>query len=190
MDYAYWWWHWAMHMVPVFWRFHNVHHTDLDLDVSTAARFHFGEMILSTGFLSLAVLLFGIGPIMLVVFFATFEAATLFHHSNWRLPIQVERFLNLILVTPRMHGIHHSIVQRETNSNWGTIFCWWDKLHRTLRRDVPQDAITIGVAAYREENELTLGKLFALPFRAQREWRLPNGNIPEREPKLAEKLAE
>src|SRR5262249_54665808 len=69
MDYAYWWWHWAMHMVPVFWRFHNVHHTDLDLDVTTAARFHFGEMILSIGFLSLVVVLFGIGPIMLVVFF-------------------------------------------------------------------------------------------------------------------------
>src|SRR5205814_45964 len=117
--------------------------------------------------------LFRIRPIMLVVFFATFEAATLFHHSNWRLPIRVERILNLIFVTPRMHGIHHSIVQRETNSNWGTMFCWWDKLHRTLRRDVQQDAITIGVAAYREENELTIGKLFALPFRAQREWRLP-----------------
>ena len=190
MDYAYWWWHWAMHMVPVFWRFHNVHHTDLDLDVSTAARFHFGEMILSIGFLSLAVLLFGIGPIMLVVFFITLEAATLFHHSNWRLPIWIERILNLILVTPRMHGIHHSIVQRETNSNWGTIFCWWDKLHRTLRRDVPQDAITVGVAAYREEHELTLGKLLALPFRGQREWRLPNGEIPERESKPAEKLAE
>jgi sterol desaturase/sphingolipid hydroxylase (fatty acid hydroxylase superfamily) len=127
---------------------------------------------------------------MLVVFFVTFEAATLFHHSNWRLPIHVERVLNLILVTPRMHGIHHSIVQRETNSNWGTMFCWWDKLHRTLRRDVPQDAITIGVAAYREENELTLGKLFALPFRVQREWRLPNGDIPERAPRPAEELAE
>jgi sterol desaturase/sphingolipid hydroxylase (fatty acid hydroxylase superfamily) len=189
MDYAYWWWHWAMHMVPVFWRFHNVHHTDLDLDVSTAARFHFGEMILSIGFLSLAVALFGIGPIMLVVFFITFEAATLFHHSNWRLPIGIERVLNLILVTPRMHGIHHSIVQRETNSNWGTMFCWWDKLHGTLRLDVPQDAITVGVAAYREENELTLGKLFALPFRGQREWRLPNGEIPEREPQPAKKLA-
>jgi len=190
MDYAYWWWHRAMHMVPFFWRFHNVHHTDLDMDVSTAARFHFGEMIFSTGFLSLAVVLFGIGPIMLVVFFAPFEAATLFHHSNWRLPIHVERALNLILVTPRMHGIHHSIVQRETNSNWGTMFCWWDKLHRTLRRDLPQDAITIGVAAYREENELTLGKLFAMPFREQRAWRLPNGEIPERELKPAEKLAE
>jgi sterol desaturase/sphingolipid hydroxylase (fatty acid hydroxylase superfamily) len=189
MDYAYWWWHYAMHMVPFFWRFHNVHHTDLDLDVSTAARFHFGEMILSIGFLSLAVTLFGIKPMLLVVFFITFETATLFHHSNWRLPIQVERILNLVIVTPRMHGIHHSIVQRETNSNWGTIFSWWDKLHRTLRRDVPQDAVTIGVAAYREEHELTLGRLFALPFVKQREWRLPNGEVPEREVRPAEKLA-
>jgi len=190
MDYAYWWWHWANHMVPFFWRFHNVHHTDLDLDVSTAARFHFGEMFFSIGFLSLAVMIFGIAPVMLVMFFITLEAATLFHHSNWRLPIQIERILNMIVVTPRMHGIHHSIVQRETNSNWGTICCWWDKLHRTLRRDVPQDAVTIGVAAYREEHELTLGKLLAMPFRAQRPWRLPSGDIPEREPQAAEKLAE
>ena len=190
MDYAYWWWHWANHMLPLFWRFHNVHHTDLDLDVSTAARFHFGEMIFSVGFLSLAVMVFGIAPMLLLVFFITFEAETLFHHSNWRLPIQLERVLNLIIVTPRMHGIHHSIVQRETNSNWGTIFCWWDKLHRTLRRDVPQDAVTIGVAAYRDEQELTLGKLFALPFGKQREWRLPTGEQPEREPQPAEKLAE
>jgi sterol desaturase/sphingolipid hydroxylase (fatty acid hydroxylase superfamily) len=190
MDYAYWWWHYANHMVPLFWRFHNVHHTDLDLDVSTAARFHFGEMLFSVGFLSLAVILFGIAPIMLLVFFITFEGATLFHHSNWRLPIKVERTLNLIIVTPRMHGIHHSIVQRETNSNWGTIFCWWDKLHRTMRRDIPQDAVAIGVAAYRDEQELTLGKLFALPFGKQREWRLPTGEQPERMPHQADELAE
>src|SRR5437660_10573294 len=190
MDYAYWWWHWANHMIPLFWRFHNVHHTDLDLDVSTAARFHFGEMVFSIGFLALAVVAFGIGPIMLVVFFITFEAATLFHHSNWRLPIGLERILNLIVVTPRMHGIHHSIVQRETNSNWGTVFCWWDKLHRTLRRDIPQNAVTIGVAAYRDENELTLGQLFVLPFRKQREWRLPNGEEPDRKPQPADRLAE
>jgi len=190
MDYAYWWWHWMNHMVPLFWRFHNVHHTDLDLDVSTAARFHFGEMLFSVGFLSIAVALFGIAPMMLIVFFITFETATLFQHSNWRLPINLERILNLIIVTPRMHGIHHSVVQRETNSNWGTIFCWWDKLHRTLRRDIPQDAVTIGVAAYRDEEELTLGKLFALPFNKQREWRLPNGEPPDRAPQPASELAE
>src|SRR5438309_11046989 len=190
MDYAYWWWHWANHMIPLFWRFHNVHHTDLDLDVSTAARFHFGEMVFSIGFLALAVVAFGIPPIMLLVFFLCLEVATLFHHSNWRLPIKIERILNMIVLTPRMHGIHHSIVQRETNSNWGTIFCWWDKLHRTLRRDIPQNEITIGVAAYRDEKELTLGQLLVLPFRKQREWRLPNGEMPEREAKAAHQLAE
>jgi sterol desaturase/sphingolipid hydroxylase (fatty acid hydroxylase superfamily) len=190
MDYAYWWWHYALHIVPVFWRFHNVHHTDLDMDVSTAARFHFGEIILSIGFLSAAVTIFGIPPVPFIVFFIVFEAATLFHHSNWRLPIALERALNVALVTPRMHGIHHSIVQRETNSNWGTIFCWWDKLHRTLRRDIPQDAITIGVAAYRDERELSILNLLALPFRKQRPWQLPNGERPGREPRGASTLAE
>ena len=127
---------------------------------------------------------------MLLIFFITFEAATLFHHSNWRLPINVERMVNMVLVTPRMHGIHHSIVQRETNSNWGTIFCWWDKLHCTLRRDISQEEITIGVAAYRDEHELTLGKLLALPFGKQREWRLPSGEQPDRAIRRADQLAE
>lgn len=190
LDYAYWWWHYAMHMVPLFWRFHNVHHTDLDMDVSTAARFHFGEIILSIGFLSAAVTILGIPPLLFIIFFIVFEGATLFHHSNWRLPIACERLLNLAFVTPRMHGIHHSIVQRETNSNWGTIFCWWDKLHRTLRRDIPQDAITIGVAAYRDERELSVLKLLALPFRKQRPWQLPDGAPPERDVRAASALAE
>ncbi len=190
MDYAYWWWHWANHRLPFFWRFHNVHHTDLDMDVTTAARFHFGEIFFSIGFLSLAVLAFGIAPLTFVVFYVAFEAATCFHHSNWRLPIRLERALNLIMVTPRMHGIHHSIVERETNSNWGAIFCWWDKLHGTLRCDIPQDAITIGVAPYRDENELTLGKLWALPFGKQRQWRLPDGDVPERVAQPCRELAE
>jgi sterol desaturase/sphingolipid hydroxylase (fatty acid hydroxylase superfamily) len=141
-----------------------VHHTDLDMDVSTASRFHIGEMLFSTAFLSIAVAVFAVAPLMLVSFFIAFEAATLFHHSNWRLPLWFERILNRVMVTPRMHGIHHSIVQRETNSNWGTIFCWWDKFHRTLRRDIPQNEITIGVAAYRDERELTVGQLLILPF--------------------------
>lgn len=190
LDYAYWWWHWANHMLPFFWRFHNVHHTDLDMDVTTAARFHFGEIFFSIGFLSLVLLVFGIAPLTFIVFFVVFEAAACFHHSNWRLPIGIERILNWVIVTPRMHGIHHSIVQRETNSNWGTIFCWWDKLHRTLRRDIPQDAITIGVAAYRDERELTLGKLLKLPFGKQREWRLPDGHVPDRGSRSVNALAE
>ncbi len=188
MDYAYWWWHVALHLVPLMWRFHNVHHSDLDMDVSTALRFHLGEVILSVPFRVGVVILFGIDFWALVVFELFFETANLFEHSNWRLPITLERFLNYVIVTPRMHGIHHSIVQRETNSNWGTIFCWWDHLHRTLRRDIPQDAITIGVASYRDETELTVGKLFALPFREQRLWRLPDGEVPERAARPADEL--
>jgi sterol desaturase/sphingolipid hydroxylase (fatty acid hydroxylase superfamily) len=180
MDWAYYWWHYTNHMLPLFWRFHNVHHTDLDLDASTAARFHFGEVIFSVPFRVLVVATFGIPFFALLIFELLFESATMFHHSNWRLPLALERALNHVLVTPRMHGIHHSIVQRETNSNWGTIFCWWDKLHRTLRRDIAQDEITIGVAAYRDEGELTVAKLWLLPFKTQRQWQLPNGTIPER----------
>src|SRR5262249_37602731 len=89
MDYAYEWWHWAMDMVPLLWIFHYVHHTDLGLDVSTAARFHFGEMLFSIAFLSLAVIVFGVAPLMLVVFFITLEFTTMFHHSNYPLPIKL-----------------------------------------------------------------------------------------------------
>ena len=188
MDWAYYWWHYLNHTLPFFWRFHNVHHTDLDLDVSTAARFHFGEIILSVPFRVLVVALLGIPFRALLIFEIIFESATMFHHSNWRLPLGLERALNHVIVTPRMHGIHHSIVEKETNSNWGTIFCWWDGLHRTLRRDISQDEITIGVAAYRNERELTLANLWALPFRKQREWRLPNGEVPTREERPARSL--
>jgi sterol desaturase/sphingolipid hydroxylase (fatty acid hydroxylase superfamily) len=180
MDWAYYWWHYATHVVPLLWRFHNVHHTDLDLDVTTAARFHFGEIVASIPFRVAAVVLLGIAPVTLLVFEILFESASLFHHSNWRLPLDLERALNRVIVTPRMHGIHHSIVRRETDSNWGTIFSWWDRLHRTLQVDVPQEQIEIGVAPYRDESELTVGRLWTMPFRVQREWRLPSGEVPVR----------
>lgn len=190
MDWCYYWWHYATHRVPFLWRFHHVHHTDLDLDVSTAGRFHFGEIFLSIPFRLLVVTALGVGPLTYLVFELAFESASLFHHSNWWLPLWVERGLNYVIVTPRMHGIHHSIVQRETDSNWGTIFCWWDRLHRSLRRDVPQDAITVGVAAWRDERELRVGSLWTMPFAKQRPWRLPSGEVPERTPRPASDLRE
>jgi sterol desaturase/sphingolipid hydroxylase (fatty acid hydroxylase superfamily) len=180
LDYIYYWWHVATHLVPFLWRFHNVHHTDLDLDVSTATRFHVVELIFSVIWRAVIVAILGIAPLTLLVFELAFEAAAQFHHSNWRLHPSIERALNRVLVTPRMHGIHHSIVLRETNSNWGTIFSWWDALHRTLRLNVSQDAITIGVPAWRDAKELTVADLFQMPFRQQRSWKLPNGEQPER----------
>ena len=180
-DYAYYWWHVGTHRIPFLWRFHNVHHTDLDMDVSTAARFHFAEIAFSVVYRVAIVLIVGIAPLVYLFYEMIFELETQFHHSNWRLPRRVESLLNTIIVTPRMHGIHHSIVQAETNSNWGSVFCWWDRLHRSHRMDIAQSDITIGVPAYRDEKELTLGDLWKMPFRPIREWKLPDGEVPKRE---------
>jgi sterol desaturase/sphingolipid hydroxylase (fatty acid hydroxylase superfamily) len=180
LDYTLYWWHWLNHNVAFLWRFHNAHHADLDLDISTAARFHFGELILSTIPRAVEIAAFGLDPSTVLLYDAAVVVAIHFHHSNIRLPIGLERALSWFMVTPRMHGIHHSIVQRETNSNYSTVFLFWDTLHRTLRLDVPQAEVRIGVAAYRDPSELTLGKILGLPFGPQRPWRLPDGSVPER----------
>ena len=180
-DYAYYWWHVGTHRIPLLWRFHNVHHTDLDMDVSTAARFHFLEIGFSVVYRIAIVGLTGIAPLAYLFYEMVFELATQFHHSNWRLPRRVEAALNLVIVTPRMHGIHHSIIKDETDSNWSTVFCWWDRLHRSHRMDIAQQEITIGVPAYRDEKELTLGDLWKMPFAPIREWKLPNGEVPKRD---------
>lgn len=180
LDYLNYLWHILNHKIPLLWRFHNVHHTDLDLDVTTALRFHFGELITSVPFRGAAVLLTGASPVLVIFYELLFEAATAFHHSNMRLPFRIEKLVNYLIVTPRMHGIHHSIVQRETNSNYSVIFNFWDKLHRTLRLNIPQQDIIIGVPGYRKADELVFFKLLLLPFRKQKEWRSPDGTVPER----------
>ena len=145
-DLSFYYWHRANHAWPLLWRFHNAHHIDPDLDVSTAMRFHFVEIAYSSAFRALQVTVIGGPAWAFVVYETVFQLNTLFHHSNVRLPIRVERVLNLVLVTPRMHGIHHSKRFHEINSNWSSVFSWWDRLHRTLRHDVPQSQIDIGVA--------------------------------------------
>ncbi|HET6566767.1 MAG TPA: sterol desaturase family protein [Rhodothermales bacterium] len=181
LDYVLYIWHWLSHNVPFLWRFHNVHHTDLDLGVSTAVRFHFGEMILSGLFRVVGVLLIGAGPVVVLVYEVVFEASVAFQHSNWRLPIRLERILNLFIITPRMHGIHHSIFREETDSNYTNLFNVWDRIHGTLRLDVPQEDITIGVPGYRDGYDLSLFGLLTLPFRHQKDyWKLPDGTHPTR----------
>jgi sterol desaturase/sphingolipid hydroxylase (fatty acid hydroxylase superfamily) len=176
MDLTFYYWHRANHAFPLFWRFHNVHHVDQDLDVSTSLRFHFGEVFYSVGFRALQVYLLGISMLTYLVYDVAFQCATLFHHSNVRLPLRLERALNKIIVTPRMHGIHHSIVKEETNSNYSVIFKWWDVLHGTLRLNIKQADIIIGVPAYMKPQDNRLLSLLILPFRKQRDyWRLTDG---------------
>ncbi len=187
LDLSFYHWHILNHQIPVLWRFHNVHHIDPDLDVSTGFRFHFGEVLLSTLFRVVQVSLIGMSFATFAAYELVFQTNTLFHHSNLRLPIRFERLLNIALVTPRMHGIHHSQVRRETNSNFGVVFCWWDRLHRTLGLNIPQSQIEIGVAGYSRPDDNRLWHTLTLPFRKQRDyWRRPDGTAPERDTGLSE----
>ncbi len=182
MDLSFYYWHLLNHRVPLLWRFHNVHHFDPDLDITSALRFHFGELAFSAGFRVVQIVLIGVSPWTYFAYEVAFQANTLFHHSNVRLPIRLERALNKVLVTPRMHGIHHSKVKRETNSNYGVVFPWWDRLHRTLGLNVPQSAITIGVPGYSNPDDNRLWQAVWMPFRKQRDyWRGPDGGVVERD---------
>lgn len=181
MDYTLYVWHYLTHKSRFLWRFHEAHHVDLDLSTTTAIRFHFGELVLSVPWRMGQVLAIGVSPRAFSIWQTTTMLAILFHHSNLRLPLQVEKWLSRILVTPRMHGIHHSVVKGETDSNWSTIFSFSDRLHGTLRLNVPQDEITIGVPAYRDERDVTLRNTLALPFRRQLStWTRPGQAAPER----------
>jgi sterol desaturase/sphingolipid hydroxylase (fatty acid hydroxylase superfamily) len=170
MDLAFYYWHLLNHKIPFLWRFHNVHHIDPDLDITTAFRFHFGEIGMSAGFRVIQISLIGISPIAFIVYETCFTANTLFHHSNIKMPIKVERILNKFLVTPRMHGIHHSQIKNETNSNYSTVFPWWDWLHKTIKLNIPQKNIIIGVPAYSEKSDNSLWNILTLPFRKQRDY--------------------
>lgn len=163
LDYSNYAWHIMNHKIAQLWKFHLVHHSDEDLDVTTAFRFHFGEMIASVFYRGTCVLLSGGTPLTVLLYETAFEAATQFHHSNWKLPLKIERRLNKFIVTPRMHGIHHSDIQQETDSNYAVIFSFWDRLHNTVRLNVDQKNINIGSPFY-HHHELMVGKLLRLPF--------------------------
>jgi sterol desaturase/sphingolipid hydroxylase (fatty acid hydroxylase superfamily) len=181
LDYTLWHWHWLTHRVPLLWRFHLVHHVDLDLDASTALRFHFGELALSVPYRLAQVVVIGADPLAVSLWQVLLLASILFHHSNVRLPAGLERVLVRLVVTPRMHGIHHSDYENETNSNWSSLLSAWDYVHGTLVLSVPQRAVAIGVPTYRDPREVTLGRVLALPFRTQRDhWRDAEGNIRRR----------
>lgn len=184
MDYTLYLWHVLTHRVPFLWRFHRVHHADLDVDASTALRFHFGEIALSVGFRAAQVAAIGTGPRALGLWQKLVLASILFHHSNARLPLAWERRIARVLVTPRLHGIHHSADKEDVNSNWSSGLTLWDWLHGTLRTGVPQGMLIMGVPDLQRPEQVTLPKMVALPFRGAAEpigrisaWRQPPSRL-------------
>jgi sterol desaturase/sphingolipid hydroxylase (fatty acid hydroxylase superfamily) len=169
LDYTLWWWHWLNHEVPFFWRFHLVHHVDRDLDASTAIRFHFGEMSLSVFYRMAQVRLLGVDSVCMGIWQGLLLVSIFFHHSNIRLSPEREAALVKFIVTPRMHGIHHSDYAKETNTNWSSLLSWWDSLHGTMKLDVAQEEIRIGVPAYQREEDVTLPRIVAMPFEEQKD---------------------
>lgn len=145
MDYGFYLWHVATHRVPPMWRLHRVHHVDPDMDATTAIRFHMLDMLVSLPWRLVQVRVSGIGPGTLDAWQRFFQLSILFHHSNLALPGDWDRRLSLVLTTPRMHGIHHSVVKAERDSNWSSGISLWDHLHGTFRAVPGPRAITIGV---------------------------------------------
>jgi sterol desaturase/sphingolipid hydroxylase (fatty acid hydroxylase superfamily) len=164
LDYTLYVWHVLTHRVPFLWRFHRVHHIDREMDASTALRFHFGEITISVAFRAAQIRLIGPTPTMYAAWQTFLVFCILFHHANVRLPVAWERRLARVLVTPRLHGIHHSIVPEEMNSNWSSGFTVWDWLHGTLRTRVPQDSLVIGVENFRSDRDQELPSLLIHPF--------------------------
>lgn len=173
LDYTLFIWHWLNHRAPFLWRFHAVHHVDLDLDSSTGIRFHFGELFLAAFFRAMQIIVIGVDRSTFTVWQRLLVGSVIFHHSNLELPTTIEGRIVGLVVTPRMHGIHHSTRVEETNTNFSSLLSCWDRLHRSLKLDVPQRAITIGVAGYDDPKQVTLRRSLLLPFA---EGRLPAGN--------------
>jgi sterol desaturase/sphingolipid hydroxylase (fatty acid hydroxylase superfamily) len=165
LDYTLYLWHVLTHRVPGLWRFHRVHHCDLDMDASTALRFHFGEIAISVAYRSAQVAAIGVSPRALELWQKLLFASILFHHSNLRLPLAWERWLARVVVTPRLHAIHHSAAAEDVNSNWSSGLTVWDWLHGTLRTGVPQEAIRIGLPELTEPEQVALSEIVAMPFR-------------------------
>lgn len=156
---------WLMHAWPFGWRFHLVHHTDLDLDVTSASRFHLGELALSMLYTAIVVGVFGPSLIGVVVYEAAKLLAAQFNHSNWRLPPRFEHWLGYLVVTPAIHWVHHSQEPHETNSNYANIFSFWDRWFGTYQGEDRERQLVLGLKEHRDGHRLRLHEIFLLPFR-------------------------
>lgn len=159
--------HVLFHAVPALWRLHRMHHADLDIDVSTGVRFHPIEILLSLLIKIAAVAALGAPPVAVVVFEVLLNVTSMFNHGNVRMPAALDRVLRFVLVTPDMHRVHHSVLPRETNSNFGFNFAIWDRLFGTYRAQPVEGhlGMTIGIGQFRQPRELRLDRMLTQPFR-------------------------
>ena len=166
MDFAIYLQHVLVHAVPMLWRLHRMHHTDLNYDVTTGARFHPFEIVISMGLKLMVVSALGAPALAVLIFEVILNAAAMFNHSNIRLPKGVDRLLRWFIVTPDMHRVHHSVIVKETNSNFGFNLPWWDRLFGTYI-DQPQaghENMTIGIEQFREPRDQRLDRMLIQPF--------------------------
>ena len=159
--------HRMLHAVPLLWRVHRMHHADVDVDLTTGARFHPFEIVLSTLLKFAVILVMGAPALAVFVFEVLLNATSMFNHGNVRMPASVDRVMRWLVVTPDMHRVHHSVSPRETNSNFGFNLPWWDRLFGTYRAQ-PQaghERMVIGIGQFRSPRELWLDRLLLQPFR-------------------------
>ena len=158
--------HRIFHAVPWLWRIHRVHHADQEFDVTTALRFHPLEILLSMTIKIAVVMMLGAPPIAVIVFEILLNATAMFNHGNVQLSAKTDRYLRVLLVTPDMHRVHHSVIRQETDSNFGFNLTWWDRVFGTYRNQ-PENGhlgMTIGLEDYRTEQDQQLGRMLVQPF--------------------------
>jgi sterol desaturase/sphingolipid hydroxylase (fatty acid hydroxylase superfamily) len=156
LDFYMYWWHRANHEIKFLWRFHEIHHLDKFLDTTTAVRFHFGEIILGALLRVVMISLMGIPMTTVILFEALVIAAALFHHSNWRLPQKLEGALSQVIITPSIHWVHHEVHKKNTDSNYGTVFVFWDKLFGTKNKMARKLDMDLGVNDLQDRSLLAL----------------------------------
>ncbi|UCH17620.1 MAG: sterol desaturase family protein [Burkholderiales bacterium] len=161
--------HVMFHAVPLFWRLHRMHHADLEFDVTTGARFHPIEILLSMGIKLAAIAALGASAVGVLIFEIVLNGTSMFNHGNVRIAAPLDRVLRWFVVTPDMHRVHHSIDPAETNSNFGFNLPWWDRLFGTYRAQpaAGHQAMTIGIEQFREPRELRLDRMLVQPLRAE-----------------------
>ncbi|MFH2220526.1 MAG: sterol desaturase family protein [Pseudomonadota bacterium] len=164
MDFMLYVWHLLNHEMPFLWRFHRVHHTDLNMDVSSATRFHIGELAISAVIKISLIFFLGADPSGVVVFETLLVLSAQFHHSSLTVPVWFEKIFRVLFVPPSMHRIHHSVVIKERDSNYGTFFSIWDRALGTLVSGVDQQRIRIGVGGHHRPENLNLHHLLVMPF--------------------------